>query len=210
MCRSISQGGRRCRWQTAPTAIGITNAYRRVAYHEGRCDALSGQPGEDRALGNYMRALEELRIAEYVHADQVIDPDTSRAREFSRDAVSSRPTEWLLQQHQALAHDPDAQEEIAERLVEREADGDELPRQGRYAVRRATDRIVEEMTARGDYSSEQEAREAVAGWFGQKPDESMSEAQRAGMKIGRASCRERGEAAVGAAGGREAGGKGGA
>lgn len=181
MCRAISQGGRRCRWHTAPTAIGITNAHRRVAYHESRCDALAGQPGEDRALDNYMRALEELRIAEYVHADQVIDPDTSRAREFTRDAVSSRPTEWLLQQHQALAHDPDAQEEIAERLVEREADGDELPRQGRYAVRRAVDRIVEEMTARGDYSTEQEAREAVAGWFGQKPDENMSEAQRAGM-----------------------------
>lgn len=181
MCRPISQGGRRCRWHTAPTAIGITNAHRRAAYHESRCDALAGQPGEDRALDNYMRALEELRIAEYVHADQVIDPDTSRAQEFSRDAVASRPTEWLLQQHQALAHDPDAQEEIAERLVEREADGDELPRQGRYAVRRAVDRIVEEMTARGTYQSKGEARESVAGWFGQKPDENMSEAQRAGM-----------------------------
>lgn len=181
MCRHKNQGGRRCRWHTAPTAIAITNAHRRAAYHEGRCDALAGQPGEDRALDNYMRALEELRIAEYVHADQVIDPDTSRAHEFSRDSVASRPTEWLLQQHQALAHDPDAQEEIAERLVEREADGEELPRQGRYAVRRAVDRIVEEMTARGTYRSEAEAREAVAGWFGQKPDKNMSEAQRAGM-----------------------------
>lgn len=181
MCRSISQGGRRCRWHTAPTAIGITNAQRRAIYHEGRCDALAGQPGEDRALDNYTRALEEVAIAEYVHAGQVVDPETSRASEFSRDSVASQPTEWLLQQHQALAHDPDAQEEIAERLVEREADGDELPRQGRYAVRRAVDRIVQDMTTRGHYDSEEQARTAVAEWFGQKPDEGMSEAQRAGM-----------------------------
>src|SRR5690625_1628451 len=181
MCRSISQGGRRCRWHTAPTAIGITNAQRRAAYHEGRCDALAGQPGEHRALDTSVRALEERRTAQFEHADQVVDPDTSRAHEFSHDAVSMQSTEWLLQQHQALAHDPDAQEEIAERLVEREADGDELPRQGRYAVRRAVDRIAEEMTARGDYSSEHEAKEAITEWFGQKPDENMSEAQRAGM-----------------------------
>src|SRR5690625_7895664 len=100
MCRSISQGGRRCRWHTAPTAIGITNAYRRVAYREGRCDALSGQPAEDRALGNYMRALEQLRIAEHVHAEQVIDPDTSRARELSRDPASWAHTAGLPHQQQ--------------------------------------------------------------------------------------------------------------
>lgn len=181
MCRSINQGGRRCRWHTAPSAIGITNALRRASYHESRCDALAGQPGEDRALENYSRALEEVAVAEYVHADQVIDTDSTRAHEFDRDAVADKPTEWLLQQHQALAHDPDAQEVIAERLVEREEDGAELPRQGRYAVRRAVDRIVEDMAARGHYSSEGEAREAVAGWFGQKKDENVSEAVRSGM-----------------------------
>lgn len=181
MCRSINQGGRRCRWHTAPTSIGITNAQRRAAYHESRCDALAGQQGEDRALSNYMRALEDVEIAEYVHTGRVIDPDTSEAHHYSRDAVAHQPTSWLLQQHQALAHDPDAQEEIAERLVERESDGEELPRQGRHAVRRATDRIVADMTERGHYATEGDARAAVASWFGQKPDEDMSEARKAGM-----------------------------
>lgn len=179
MCRSRAEGGRRCIWHSAPTAIGITNAQRRASYHEGRCDALAGQPGEDRALDNYMAALEDLRVAEYVHADRVIETDTSRAYEFSRDAVADQPTEWLLRQHQGLAHDPDAQEEIAERLVEREADGEDLTMQGQYAVRRAVDRIVTEDADR--YGSEGAAREAVAAWFGQRKDEGMSEAQRAGM-----------------------------
>lgn len=183
MCRSISQGGRRCRWHTLPSAIGITNAQRRVTYHERRCDALAGLPGEDRAISNYAQALEDMAIAEYVHADKVVEiqeAETSRAHEFERDAVAHRSTEWLMQQHQALAHDPDAQEVIAERLTEREQDGDELPAQGRYAIRRATDRIAQEMTASGLYSSEHEARAAVASWFGQKADEDVSEARRAG------------------------------
>lgn len=179
MCRPVSKGGRRCRWHTNPSAIGITNALRRARYHESRCDALAGQSGEDRALGNYVQALEDVQIAEYVHAGQVIDTDDTRRHEYAREKVADWSVEELLREHQALAHDPDAQEAIAERLVEREGDGDELPRQGRHAVRRAVDRIVDEM---GDtYGSEAEARAGVAAWFGQRKDEGMSEAQRAGM-----------------------------
>lgn len=179
MCRSVSQGGRRCRWHTMPSAIGITNALRRVRYHEDRCDALAGQSGEEAALANYTRALEDVQIAEYVHADQVIDTDDTKMHDYTRDAVADWSTERLLQEHQALAHDPDAQEAIAERLVEREEDGEELPRQARHAVRRAVDRIADEMG--GQYGSEDEAHAAVRSWFGQRKDESMSEAQRAGM-----------------------------
>lgn len=170
-----------------PSAIGITNARRRVIYHEAKCDALAGGPGEDAAIANYSQALEDMALAEYVHEQKVVEVEDeaaeglTRAREFDRDAVADRSTEWLMQQHQALAHDPDAQEAIAERLTEREGDGEELPRQGRYAVRRATDRIAQEMVAQGLYGNEHEARRAIAAWFGQKPDENLSEAQLAGV-----------------------------
>lgn len=177
MCRSLSEGGRRCRWHSAPTAVAITNALRRVAYHEDRCSALAGMPGEDAALGNYVQALEDMQVAEQVHADRVIDVNDSAAYDYRRDAVQHQSVQWLMQQHQALAHDPDAQETIAERLLEREGDGEELTLQGRYAIRQAKDRIVASMTADGLYT-EVEARRSVDGWFGAKPDEAVSVAQR--------------------------------
>lgn len=153
---------------------------RRAVYHEGRCDALVGTSGEDRALGNYSQALEEVAIAEYVHADKVIDTETSMAYRYEREAVVGRSTEWLMQQHQSLAHDPDAQDEVAERLVEREDEGEDLSRQGRYAVQQARGRIVTDLMRTHGYS-EAEAQESLSGWFGQRPDEGMSRAQRAGV-----------------------------
>lgn len=181
MCRSLSEGGRRCRWHSAPTAIAITNAQRRVTYHEDRCDAVAGTAAEDRALGNYTQALEDLAIAEEVHAFRVLDPDPSRHAEFERDKVAGQSTEWLLQQHQQCADDPDAQEVIAERLVEREEEGEALPPQATFAVKRAMTTLSRRLANDGLYSDEDEARTAVAGWFGQKPDEDVSEAQAAGM-----------------------------
>lgn len=180
MCRAQSEGGRRCRWHSAPTAIAITNAQRRVIYHEGRCDALADQPGEDTALNNYSQALEDLQIAEQVHADSVIELNDSAAYDFRRENVEDRDVQWLLQQHQAHTGDPDAQEVIAERLAERENDGEALPAQGRYAVQKAMARISEGLVRDGLYT-QAEAEQSVAGWFGHKLDEGKSEAQLAGV-----------------------------
>lgn len=152
---------------------------RRVAYHEGRCDALAGRDGEDTAVDNYMASLRDLEYAEQVHADRVIDPNTSAAYDFRREAVQDRDVPWLLQQHQAHAHDPDAQEVIAERLAERENSGEPMGNQGRHAIGRAKKRIADGLVRDGLYTPEQAAA-SVDGWFGHAPDESMSQAQAAG------------------------------
>lgn len=160
--------------------MSIANAMRRVSYHEDRCDKLAGTDGEAAALDNYTSALEDMSIAEEVHDKRIVDVSDSAAYDFRREAVASQSTEWLLQQHRQHADDPDAREVIAERLVEREGEGEELPAQARHAIRRAMDRVTESMTRDGAYT-EAEARERVRGWFGQKADENMSEAQAAGV-----------------------------